>query len=93
MILLSQLSQKKKKKEKKGKERKRKEKKNGGKKERAESFSKSAVKDPRPRRYRQFTLTRRYMGMPRRIDRATIPCGGLMFIHDTAKWIMKYDYT
>lgn len=33
------------------------------------------------------------MGIPRRIDRATIPCGRLMFIHDIAKWIMKYDYT
>lgn len=51
------------------------------------------VKDSRPHRYRRFTLTRRYMGIPRRIDRANSTRGRLMFIHDTAKWIMKYDYT
>jgi hypothetical protein len=89
MILLSGFAKgKKKRKKEKKKEKKRREE-----KRRSERnlFLKNAVKDPRPRRYRQFTLTRRYMGMYR--SRGTIPCGGLMFIHDTAKWIMKYDYT
>lgn len=44
--------------------------------------------------YRRFTLTWQYMDMPPsyRSDHTTI-ARGLMFIHDIAKWIMKYDYT